>query len=186
MPDYHTLKFDVTAVHKIHSPNLAAVYEKAKKLRAEQATAKGCADLGVEWTVYHGTHPDNITHIALHNLSMSHKGKLDPGWFGAGLYFSQHADYTLMYSTVGEFRPVKAGDRGRLFRFQVMPGRIKQLQSLALGQPQTAGFDSHLTPTQYELVLFDNRVVLPTHVIDFIVSPAAGAKFTQSVEKNGK
>jgi hypothetical protein len=179
MPDYHGLKFTVNAVHSVHNPNLVALFVKAK----DEMQKNGIAV--VEQIVWHGTHPDNIASIVSSNLSMSKKGKLDPGWFGAGLYFSPFADYSFMYSTVGEFRRVKAGDRGRLLRFVVLPGRVHHLKDLALGQPQHPNYDSNLTPNKFELILFNNHRILPTHVLDFSVSQGVGQKFEGSVEQKG-
>jgi hypothetical protein len=172
MPDYLTMKFVITGVHKINNPKLLKQYETAKAARKQQ---KGNI---AEKTVYHGTRTSNIPVIAQNNLSMSKKGQLDPGWFGAGLYFSPHADYCMMYHTTGKFGPVKIGDRGRLMVFQVMPGRINQLQTLDLGQPKHAQFDSNLSKNGFELVLFDEQFVLPSHIIDFEAKHAPGQKFT--------
>jgi len=93
-----------------------------------------------------------------------------------------------MYNCTGNpegIRPVQAGDRGRLLRFTVLPGRVHQLSGMAYGHAQTDGFDSNLTPNHFELVLFDSNFALPTHVIDFAVTAAAGANFDSSVEKHG-
>jgi len=93
MPQYTNLHIAVTGVHAIHNHALAQAFAAAKAARAK---VKGDV---TEATVYHGTHPDNISKIALNNISMKHKGKLDPGWFGAGLYFSKFADVSARSGT---------------------------------------------------------------------------------------
>ena len=136
-------------------------------------------------TVYHGTHPDNIAAIIQNNLSMEKKGQLDSGWFGAGMYFSQYADYCMQYHTTGKFERVKAGDSGKLLQFDILPGRMHQLEEVKMGGEREMNFDSHCSPNEFEYVMFDPRHVLPRYVISFEVMLGAGAKFNGSIEQTG-
>lgn len=184
MPDYKDCRFSVSGVRSIHNAPLRKQYDEAKKKWAKEKG--GGQPMPPDMDVYHGTHTSNVEAIATNNISMAKKGKLDPGWFGAGLYFSKHADYCFMYCQLGgKLAVAKAGQEGRLLRFRVMPGRINQLSELATGKPQKEGFDSNVSPEDFELVLFQETLALPTHIIDFKVEVAKGSNFNQSVEKKG-
>ena len=135
--------------------------------------------------VYHDTRPGTIPAIVRDNLQLSHAGETDSGWFGAGLYFSKHADYCMQYYSTGAFQRVKAGDTGKLLRFDILPGRMHQMQSVKTGCARKEGFDSHVSPNQFEYVMFDSRHILPTHVLSFEVLQAPGASFNGSAEQMG-
>jgi len=119
---------------------------------------------------------------------MEKKGQLDNGWFGAGLYFSRHADYVMAYKTTSDkLNDIQADQSGQLLQFDILPGRIYQTTSEEnfKGAPRQVGYDSHVPPNGFEYVMFDSRHVLPRYVISFKVEEAAGASFDGSVEQKG-
>ena len=84
-----------------------------------------------------------------------------------------------------DVKPVAAGFKGQLLQFAVLPGRIRKLTDLKLGQPKHPDYDSNLSPSGFELIMFDEKCCLPQYVIDFHVSHAPGIKFTGSKEQKG-
>jgi hypothetical protein len=181
MPAYSGLKFIITRVEKVHNTELETQFYASLEFFHKQGYNQ---DHAIH-RLYHGTLPTNIPDILRNNLSMTKKGQLDPGWFGAGLYFSQHADYVMQYKTTGSFRRVVAGDQGTLLQFDTLPGRVRTLAKLEMAGQRLDYTDSNVTPNGYEHVLFDNRHVLPRYVIHFEVRSGSGAKFDGSLEQMG-
>ena len=177
MPAWTDWTFKVVGVEQVHNPKLSTAYEQAKAVRK-------AAGFPEEMTLYHGTRP-NIESIVRHNLSMAKKGQLDPGWLGAGLYFSEHADYTLMYSTWPS-KHLQAKQRIKILRFAALPGRIQQLTSLQNGQPKHPQYDSNRSTNGFEIILFDAQFCLPKFVIEIELQQAPGAKFNGSHEQKGQ
>lgn len=182
MPAYAHLAFDITQIHRVENAKLRSqfhqttidMYEKGQHSKSEPVR-----------TVYHGTRPRNIDSIVRENLSMEKKGQTDSGWFGAGMYFSRYADYCMQYYTTGQWKRVEAGDRGRLLQFDIMPGRQYQVDHARMMIARRDGFDSHVSPTGFEYVMFDARHIRPRYVIDFEVRQAPGAAFTGAPEQTG-
>jgi hypothetical protein len=133
--------------------------------------------------MYHGTDERNIPSILQKNLLMTKKGDRDPGWFGAGLYFSKHADYVFAYSN--GVAPVQPGHKGKILLFKTLPGRQNSCTSLTMGHERAEETDSSVSPNGYEHVMFDARHVLPTHVSSFSAEIAPGSKYDASVERLG-
>lgn len=181
MPAYNGLKFNVTSVEKCHNVELENEFHGSYRYFYEQ---RYLGDKPIQ-TVYHGTRPENIPLILKNNFDVDKKGKTDDGWFGAGIYFSQHADYVMMYYTTGSFNLVQVGDKGKLLQVDILPGRIKRLDQAHLGAARTINYDSHVTPNGFEYVMFNKRHILPRYVISFDVVAAAGTTFKGSVEQLG-
>jgi hypothetical protein len=181
MPAYAKLKFKLTAVEKIHNPTLSDTFYASFRHFHQQHYHSASA---VE-TVYHSTKPANIGPIVQSNLSLKHAGQLDSGWFGNGLYFSKHADYVMQYFSTGAFRRVQVGDKGKILRFDILPGRMNQLKSVTTGIERKDGCDSHVSPNNFEYVMFDARHILLQYVLSFEVLAAPGAIFDGSAEQMG-
>lgn len=179
MPDYATLQFKVKAVERVNNPALSKQFEHA------QAALQAAGDPSEVVSAWHGTGPSNIDSIARSNLSMSKKGQLDAGWFGAGLYFSEMADYTFVYAP---FRTrIQAGQSVRIMQFDLLPGKVHECKahSSESGKAPAAGFHSNRSPTHFERVLFDSRHCVPRFVVEVEAHKAHGHKFNASPEKNG-
>jgi len=179
MPAHADLSFHLRAVQQVHNPKLEKLYAQAWQQRKDEGHPDGHESL-----VYHGTRESNILSIVNNNLSMSKKGQLDSGWFGAGLYFSPHADYCFMYAK--QLQPLLMGTCFKILQFAILPGRINQLSGLQHGQPKHPNFDSNRSTNGYEFILFDSKYCLPKHVLEVEVKAAPGAKFNGSHEQKGK
>jgi hypothetical protein len=179
MPAYKDLRFELTRIEKVNNEALSsAFYGRLKALHdAHHSTAV--------LEVYHGTHPRNVASILANNLQMRKSGQKDDGWFGAGLYFSKHADYTLIYNTTGEFRPVKEGDVGCVLQCSILPGASSSIAKLMDGAPCQPGFDSHVFPNGFEHVVFSSDQILPRYVLFYEVVKAPGRRFDGSIEEMG-
>jgi hypothetical protein len=176
---YDSVRFELTRIDKVNNDALSgAFYGRLKALHdAHHSPAV--------LEVYHGTHPRNIPLILANNLQMHKAGQLDKGWFGAGLYFSKHADYTFIYNTTGEFRPVEAGDEGCVLQCSILPGTSYPTTKLMMGAPCQAGFDSHVSPNGFEHVVFSSDQILPRYVLHYKVVAAPGSFFDGSIEQTG-
>ena len=178
MPAYTGVKFTVTQIEKVHNARLLEQFHRSMK--HFYLNNFGCEIV----RVFHGTPPYNIPSILQENLSMKDRGDRDSGWFGAGVYLSQHADYILAYCNdlVAPFRP---GQSGQILVFDTLPGRKYICDGIKNGQARMADFDCHISPEGYEQVMFDERHILPTHVISFSAQVAPGAKYDFSIERHG-
>jgi hypothetical protein len=179
MKSYAGLSFKVTAVESVRNKVLREQFGRSMSYFYTQDYPSAVK------SVYHGTHPKNIDSILQSNLKRDTSVQLDPGWFGAGFYFSQYADYTMLYRTTGQFRPVCAGDNIKLLRFDILPGRSEKLGGVALGADRKLFTDSHISPLEFEYVMFDARHINPTHVIHVAVTKAPGLSFEGSPEHVG-
>jgi hypothetical protein len=181
MPDYAGLKFALTTVHRVINHTLAEQFHASNRYFYNHGYH---SDHPIRH-VYHGTKRENIDSILRENLSMDSQGATDDGWFGAGMYFSRHADYVMQYFTCGAFRRVRVGDKGIMLRFDILPGRMKRLIEAEVGAEREDYFDSNCTPSEFEYVMFDSRHVLPRYQIEFEVLAAEGAGFDGSHEQVG-
>jgi hypothetical protein len=179
MPDYAKLKFHITGVEKVHNKALEDTFYASMRHFHQQRYPYATE------IVYHSTKPANIPAIIKENLRMDKAGQLDSGWFGKGLYFSKHADYVMQYFSTGAFRRVKVGDKGKILRFDILPGRMNQLKSVTTGIERKDGCDSHVSPNNFEYVMFDARHILLQYVLSFEVLAAPGAIFDGSAEQMG-
>jgi hypothetical protein len=182
MPAYAGLKFVLTSVQRVTNHALEEEFHASMRYFYQQGYHS--AEHPIR-SVYHGTRRSNIDSILRDNLSMDSKGATDSGWFGAGMYFSRHADYVMQYYTCGGFRRVEVGDKGVMLRFDILPGRMRRLDSTDVGAERTDLFDSNCTPSEFEYVMFDSRHVLPRYQIEFEVRRAEGAAFDGSHEQVG-
>ncbi|ELR21503.1 Poly(ADPribose) polymerase catalytic domain containing protein [Acanthamoeba castellanii str. Neff] len=108
---------------------------------------------------FHGTPEANIPNILQQGLLVpgTHGviNRTDDGYYGAGIYLSPDARTSLGY----------AGGCGKLLVCAVLMGRIYKCEDLMHGAPCTPGFDSHMSPCEGELILFEAAQVLPCFVI---------------------
>lgn len=182
MPAYARLTFRITQIHRVENARLTSQFHQSMIDMYERGYHSTKEPIR---TVYHGTRPENIDSIVRENLAMDKKGQTDSGCFGAGMYFSRYADYCMQYHTTGQWKRVEAGDRGRLLQFDILPGRQYEVDHARMVIARRDGFDSHVSPNEFEYVLFDARHILPRYVIDFEVGEAPGAAFTGTPEETG-
>ena len=83
----------------------------------------------------------------------------DPGWYGAGIYFSEHTAGSQAYDRAGQ----------RLLLCQLLLGKSLPLNRSQRmdGQPCKAGFTSHNMGNGAELVMFDMAAILPTYIVHY-------------------
>lgn len=83
----------------------------------------------------------------------------DPGWYGAGIYFSENTRGSQVYDKAGK----------RLLLCQLLLGKPLQLTAIERmnGAPCKAGFTSHNMGNGAELVMFDMAAILPTYIAHY-------------------
>ncbi|KAI9330148.1 hypothetical protein DFJ73DRAFT_859249 [Zopfochytrium polystomum] len=64
-------------------------------------------------------------------------------------------------------REIREGETGTTILFDVVLGRTCQLTDLKVGNGLTPGYDSHISPKQCEMVIFDNRQCVPVYTFKF-------------------
>jgi hypothetical protein len=180
MPAYNGLKFEITAIERVDNITLADQFHASHRYFYEQHSHSSESVR----TVYHGTLSASIPSIVQENLSMAKKGSTDAGWFGGGLYFSKYADYCMMYASANK-KPLTAGKSCKLIQFDIVPGRIHQMDEVKVGALRTPGYDSHVSPNGFEYVMFESNHILPRYVISINVVKAARVKFPGSIEEEG-
>ncbi|KAI9350082.1 hypothetical protein BDR26DRAFT_891409 [Obelidium mucronatum] len=169
---YPDLKFKVLAVYKVTNKTLSDRFE------AKRAALK-CNPV----EAFHATKSGNVQSICSNNVSMGKIGQTDKGYFGAGLYFSQYADYTFAYAHDSTARPIKAGEKGTVIMFNVLLGKTYRVQNLTLGASKMAGYDSHVSPKECEWIIFDNTQCVPVYVFEFEAEVSVKAKVGGAWEK---
>lgn len=177
----HDLIFRVLRVRKVRNHALKQKFEA--KWKALKAKGRQGSELSEEWA-FHSTKPTNIEGICQQNVLMKKAGSTDSGYFGAGLYFSRHPDYTFIYGN--QMKPPIAGDRGTVLLFKVLLGRSKQLHNLQMGASLESGYDSHVSPKGFEWVLFDSDQCLPCYVIDWKAEKPIKAQLKGEQWETGK
>jgi hypothetical protein len=179
MEQYSKLKFAITKVEAVDNQRLREQFGRSLSYFYTQGYPSSVV------SVYHGTHPNNISNILRDNLKVCTEQQVDMGWFGRGFYFSAYADYTFMYKTTGALRRVRAGDNFAILGFDILPGRTDQLKHITMGASRTLYKDSHVSPNGFEHIMFDPRHVNPTHVIHISARHAPGLLFEGAVEQTG-
>ena len=83
----------------------------------------------------------------------------DPGWYGAGIYFSEKTAYSQLYDKAG----------GKLLLCQLLLGRPCHLghHQRCDGQAVRAGYTSHIIADGDEIVMFDMDAILPTYIVHY-------------------
>jgi hypothetical protein len=82
----------------------------------------------------------------------------DMGWYGKGIYFSEHASMSIGYS------------RGNphLFICLVLVGKAFRMENVQTGCALSEGYDSHVAPDgSSEVVIFDPAQVIPCYKVKF-------------------
>jgi len=182
-PNYRGLKFVVTAVHRVQNDTLETRFSEAKASR--EATHETTAVVAG----YHGTGSDSVKYITRSNFRLPTSGKptrtdgwFGSAWFGLGVYFSSHPDYCIKYCVAPGER-IGIGFAGRVVRADLLPGRVYTMDSVNEGCPLEPGYDSHTSPSGYELVLFDTSRILPRYVVSFRVEQPIGVHFLAAPER---
>jgi ankyrin repeat protein len=155
--DHHSLgSVAVTSVRYCCSPKLLQAFEEKQRQYAEQ--------LGEEHAQvtygFHGTNSrDAIAHITKNNFDLKKVGSVtDPGWFGAGMYFSEHTAVAAGYDRTG----------GQLLICKVLMGKPFLMTEVNEGCSLMRGYTSHVNSLDgEELVIFDMAAILPIYVVSF-------------------
>ncbi|CAF1201094.1 unnamed protein product [Adineta steineri] len=126
--------------------------------------------------VYHGSSSKSLEGIAKNGFLEPHMldnvankiSILDQGYFGRGIYQGFAADYAIHYAESYK-------KSNEILLSMVLPGRsyIVKKGGEKYGQVCESGFDSHLSPENKEIVLFQSKQILPLFIIRFERIPNA-------------
>ena len=106
---------------------------------------------------FHGTRPKNVEGILTQGFKLSKLGATtgDRGYFGAGVYFSEHHNYSAGYN---------AGNNG-MFLCKLLVGK-PYLAPHRVGAGLQPGHTSHVSDASgSEVVIFDEAAMLPCYVV---------------------
>ena len=83
----------------------------------------------------------------------------DPGYYGAGMYFSEQTAHSQGYDKAG----------GRLLLCQLLLGKPLALTAgqRCDGAGCKKGFTSHVVDDGAEVVMFDMQAILPTYIVHY-------------------
>jgi len=150
----------VNRVTAIINQDLADQFEQTRK----QVRARGLDD-SVEWG-WHTTSRGAMENIARANfISPDNPGdstikRLDPGYYGLGVYFAMAFDYTARYNS-----PNKEGLYPVMLA-QVVRGRCWFAKVRTRGVRLPTGYDSIMAPGGAELSIRSPGFILPSYIID--------------------
>ncbi len=113
-----------------------------------------------------GTPKDsNIESISRNNFDSEKLGQTtgNQGWYGSGIYFTQHAGAALRYQYWSTSVPPN-----RMLVCRVLPGRVLTIPENScdfIGKQLSDGYDSHQGrdkwDADWQIVLFDTSTILP-------------------------
>lgn len=147
-------KVRTATVKSVINPVLCARFEHAwKELREKRPEMQI-----VPSVAYHGTSTEGVKGISQTGFLLSKLAANtgNRGFYGAGIYCSQHIQTAMAYCRVG----------AQLLVCAVLMGKIKKVQPCT-GAPCAEGYDSHEDPSGNEWVVFKEEYILPTYVVEF-------------------
>eukprot|EP00053_Salpingoeca_punica_P023260 m.216691 g.216691 ORF g.216691 m.216691 type:complete len:507 (-) comp48039_c0_seq1:248-1768(-) len=138
----------VTRIERIINPTLEKRFAAKKQKMGKEAN---------EILAFHGSTTEAYTSIAEDNFDIGRlaKGSGDNGWYGAGLYFSEHPGTAQGYAK---------GNKSLLLS-RVLIGKAYRCPGIIMGAPLEKGFDSHESPNGLEIVVFKDDQVLPSYIV---------------------
>ncbi len=109
--------------------------------------------------LFHGTTEENMESIIKTNFLISKVGsKTDMGWYGKGIYFSEHASLSIGYSS----------GNPHLLICMVLIGKAFRMENIQTGCAIKEGYDSHVAPDGCsEVVIFDTDQIIPIYKVKF-------------------
>jgi hypothetical protein len=110
---------------------------------------------------YHGTRANLINSITERGLLVPGTAPgvrhvTDSGFWGRGIYLSPDPNLSMGYAR-----------GGKMLVCSVLMGKVYQCTRRLTGRPCQRGYDSHISPSKVEYVIFNAAQVLPCYVIDF-------------------
>eukprot|EP01049_Picozoa_sp_SAG25_P016386 SAG25_NODE_3742_length_983_cov_1.033937_1_plen_117_part_00 len=115
--------------------------------------------------MFHGTSKESIDSIMTGGFRLEKVGSAtDPGYFGAGIYFSEQTAYSQAYDRAG----------GKLLLCQLLLGKPYCVNTILgtpspelHGKPCKHGYTSHDINDGSEVVMFDMAAILPSYVVHY-------------------
>ncbi|UJR36762.1 hypothetical protein I4U23_029477 [Adineta vaga] len=163
----------VSKVEYVCNPVLIEKFNKAREELKEKR--------GVEYSypvlAFHGTAIANIQPICETGFKVpgqkGFKHATDTGYYGRGTYFSEYPGYSMGY--------IKGSTK--LLLCQVLQGKVYKCSQLITGSGLQHGFDSHCSPCQKELVIFQSEHILPQYIVHYQVNPGEFKYTTHGIAK---
>ena len=142
----------ITKVEVIFNPRLREAFN-AKKQEYEKKNISAQISFG-----FHGTRKTSKNSICENGFKLDKVGSAtDPGWYGAGIYFSERTATSVPY------------DKGLMLLCELLPGKTKKMknQDRMDGKPCCKGFTSHTVDEGNEVVMFDMAAILPKYIVHY-------------------
>eukprot|EP01047_Picozoa_sp_COSAG01_P023663 COSAG01_NODE_1439_length_10302_cov_21.631775_3_plen_1284_part_00 len=157
-----SVKSNILQIEYYVDPKLERNFD-AKKQEYNQRFGEGNHETRL---VFHGTRPENIDSIMTGGFRLEKVGSAtDPGYWGAGIYFSEQTAYSQAYDRAG----------GKLLLCQLLLGKPYRLTNQNLGTPHPElhgkpckrGYTSHDINDGSEVVMFDMAAILPSYIVHY-------------------
>jgi len=144
--------YHVTQVDYVVNPPLVKQYQN----RQEQFRKEGKNTSHI--LGFHGTSEEAIDGIIQKNFSVAKLGGYtgNKGFYGAGIYFSEYTSTSMAYNRAA-----------RILLSKVLIGKQYKCPGMMMGAALTKGYDSHLSPDQTEVVIYDTAQILPCYIVHF-------------------
>lgn len=148
-------QYALKEVRYVCNPALVRRFEE----KAREYDRRFGAKQHTQLLAFHGTSKANVESILRQGFRMDKVGSTtDPGYFGAGIYFSEIAATSIHY----------AQGSNQLLLCRVLLGKPFRLSSVQTGRGLQPGYTSHVTDAQgTEVVIFHEAAMLPVYVLSF-------------------
>ncbi|ESP03210.1 hypothetical protein LOTGIDRAFT_171695 [Lottia gigantea] len=157
-------KYSIDKVEYVVNPVLVKRFQES---RNDLKKARG-ESLSYPVLAFHGTKKENIIKICTDGFKAPGESgfhmRTDTGWYGAGVYFSEYPHYSMSYIQGAT----------KLLLCQVLPGKAYKCTKLIHGSTLMSGHDSHTSPDNKELVIFNSHHILPCYIVHY---KAGGGEF---------
>jgi hypothetical protein len=108
--------------------------------------------------LFHGTSEKNMENIIKTNFLISKVGSsTDMGYYGKGVYFGESPDISISYARGNPY----------LFICLVFVGKAFKMPNVQVGCALKDDYDSHISTTGQEVVIFDSECILPCYKVKY-------------------
>ena len=146
----------ISEIEYIVNPHHRIVFEKAKEKLAKRHGF--LLESMKPLLLFHGTSDANMKNIIKTNFLISKVGSsTDMGFYGKGVYFGESPVISIGYSRGNPY----------LFICLVYVGKAYKMPNVQTGCALTKGYDSHISTSGQEVVIFDPECILPCYRVKY-------------------
>eukprot|EP01080_Neovahlkampfia_damariscottae_P011765 gene11765-5103_t len=147
-------QYEIEEVQYLVNPTHVKTFQKAKEKLAKRHGF--LLESMKPLLLFHGTSPQNMDNIMKTNFLISKVGSsTDMGFYGKGVYFGESPIISISYARGNQY----------LFICLVFVGKAYKMPNVQTGCALVEGYDSHISTTGQEVVIFDPDCILPCYKV---------------------